>query len=628
MYTTSSLFLNTLAQVGITHAFVNWGSDHPALLEDLERQRVEKGETEPKIVTCPNEMVALSAAQGYTQVTGKPAAVIVHVDVGTQALAGAVHNVNRGRAPVLIYAGSSPFSAEGELKGSRNEWIHWMQDVHDQPAILRQYMRYTAQINSPANLPHLVRRALQIATSDPKGPVYLWGRREVMEQEIDEGLLKVPAPMLKWPSVEPCALSHSAAAIIAAALRQAVNPLLITSHAGRNTNVFTSLSALCSLIGMPVFVPCPAVLNTPFSYALYVGVGHLAPGTQTTLLKDADVILVLDVELPWIPMNKDSNGDHERPKEDARVFVIDGGDPLKENIGMYHVDAEMVCRADAEVALGQIVEAIQHSDSTEGVIIAESAIVQARTREMEKMHSEWVAKLDKAESFPTSLTSSIPAYTVPQVISALRRAVISGTPSGGAHTLMLNESISNYPLVWSHMRPEVLGGMIGSGGSSLGWALGASVGAFLGGKVAEKGPGKQGYELVASIVGDGTFLFGVPASAFWMARKYQTPFLTVILNNGGWKSPKLSMLGVYPSGHGSKVLGQQLTVGFGPDMPDYAQIAVAASGGWAWGRKVDASTISEGKNPKDALEEVIAEAVRVVVQEGRCAVIDCVLESI
>lgn len=128
MLTTSSIFLKALADVGITHAFVNWGSDHPALLEELERQRVhsEKGTT-LNIVTAPNEMVALSAAQGFAQATGKPAAVIVHVDVGTQALAGAVHNVDRSHTPVLIYAGASPFSSNGELKGSRNEWIMWIQ---------------------------------------------------------------------------------------------------------------------------------------------------------------------------------------------------------------------------------------------------------------------------------------------------------------------------------------------------------------------------------------------------------------------------------------------------------------------------------------------------------------------
>jgi thiamine pyrophosphate-dependent acetolactate synthase large subunit-like protein len=83
--TTSSIFLKTLSRAGITHAFANWGSDHPALLEELERQRVESGgTTQPAIITCPNEMVALSAAHGYALITGKPAAVIVHVDVGTQ----------------------------------------------------------------------------------------------------------------------------------------------------------------------------------------------------------------------------------------------------------------------------------------------------------------------------------------------------------------------------------------------------------------------------------------------------------------------------------------------------------------------------------------------------------------
>jgi thiamine pyrophosphate-dependent acetolactate synthase large subunit-like protein len=84
MFTTSTVFLKTLADAHITHAFVNWGSDHPAMLEDIERQRLEKGQVLPKIVTCPNEMVALSCAQGYAQVTGRPAAVFIHVDVGTQ----------------------------------------------------------------------------------------------------------------------------------------------------------------------------------------------------------------------------------------------------------------------------------------------------------------------------------------------------------------------------------------------------------------------------------------------------------------------------------------------------------------------------------------------------------------
>jgi thiamine pyrophosphate-dependent acetolactate synthase large subunit-like protein len=77
----------------------------------------------PRIITCPNEMVALSMADGYARLSGEAQCVIVHVDVGTSALAAAIHNAAMGRAPVLIFAGLSPYSIEGELLGSRTEFM-------------------------------------------------------------------------------------------------------------------------------------------------------------------------------------------------------------------------------------------------------------------------------------------------------------------------------------------------------------------------------------------------------------------------------------------------------------------------------------------------------------------------
>ena len=74
-------------------------------------------------------MVALAMADGYARLTGKPQCVLVHVDVGTQNLGAAVHDASVGRVPVLIFAGLSPYTIEGEASGSRTEYIHWLQDV-------------------------------------------------------------------------------------------------------------------------------------------------------------------------------------------------------------------------------------------------------------------------------------------------------------------------------------------------------------------------------------------------------------------------------------------------------------------------------------------------------------------
>src|ERR1700712_1814075 len=97
-------------------------------------------------------MVALSMADGYARLTSKPQCVLVHVDVGTQGLGAAVHNASTGRAPVLIFAGLSPFTIEGEMRGSRTEYIHWIQDVPDQKQIVAQYCRYTGEIKSGKNV--------------------------------------------------------------------------------------------------------------------------------------------------------------------------------------------------------------------------------------------------------------------------------------------------------------------------------------------------------------------------------------------------------------------------------------------------------------------------------------------
>ncbi|HKC89667.1 MAG TPA: thiamine pyrophosphate-binding protein, partial [Blastocatellia bacterium] len=204
MYTAGAALIEALHEAGVSFIFANLGSDHPAIVESLAEASAT-GRPAPKLITCPNEMVALSAAHGFAQVTGRAQAVLVHVECGTQALAGALHNAAKGRVPVLIFAGASPFTQEGEMRGSRNEFIQWIQDVFDQRGLVRGYVKYDNEIRSGRNIKQMIFRALQFAHSDPKGPVYLMAAREVLEEEVPP----VAASPENWPPLAPCALQPS-----------------------------------------------------------------------------------------------------------------------------------------------------------------------------------------------------------------------------------------------------------------------------------------------------------------------------------------------------------------------------------------------------------------------------------
>ena len=79
MYTAGTAFLEALKEAGVSYIFANLGSDHPAIVESVaEGQANTRGF--PAMLTVPNEMVALSAAHGYAQVSGQAQAVIVHVE--------------------------------------------------------------------------------------------------------------------------------------------------------------------------------------------------------------------------------------------------------------------------------------------------------------------------------------------------------------------------------------------------------------------------------------------------------------------------------------------------------------------------------------------------------------------
>jgi acetolactate synthase I/II/III large subunit len=537
-YTASSAFLEALAEAGVRYIFANFGSDHTGIIEAMAQARLQgQAEQLPQLIVCPHETVALSAAHAYAMVSGQPQAVIVHMDAGTQNLGGAVNNAMRGRVPVLIFAGTAPYTREGELPAGRTEFIDGIQDVRDQGGILRNYVKFDNELRSGRTVKQLVHQALQIARSEPAGPVYVTAPREVMEEQGDPYVVN-PA---EYSPIAPVGLAADVIAEVATALAGARNPLIVTSYLGRDTAAVPALVDLAELLAVPVLESMAYHVNFPADHPLHAGFQYHSVG-QNPVLRRADVILAIDSDVPWIPAVN-------RPSDGAAIYCIDV-DPLKSQMTMWHIPARRFAAATARVALTQIAKFIQDNS------LGDQAMVSARRAEASLAHEREMADREAKEQAGDGVIT-------PEYLTACVRRLLEGEDA-----LVLTEVVTNSRVVAEHMRPNRPGSVIHHGGGSLGWAGGAAVGAKL------AAPDR----LVVALVGDGSFLFGIPSSAQWVARRYGTPALTIIYNNIGWAAPKFSTLQIHPDG--AAAANDDFHVSLEPeiDMPAVAQAAGGAYG--------------------------------------------------
>lgn len=105
--TVSDAYMALLADRGIDYWFANAGTDFAPVVESLAKAQVLETRV-PTAVTCPHENTAMHMAIGYFLVTGKPQAVMVHVNVGTANGMNGLLNAARGHVPVLFTAGRTP----------------------------------------------------------------------------------------------------------------------------------------------------------------------------------------------------------------------------------------------------------------------------------------------------------------------------------------------------------------------------------------------------------------------------------------------------------------------------------------------------------------------------------------
>jgi acetolactate synthase-1/2/3 large subunit len=557
LHSAAYTLLEFSARAGIEFIFTNLGSDHPAFIEAFAEMQ-KQGRRMPRIVVCPHEMTALSAAHGYAMVTRRPQLVLVHVDVGTQNLGGSVHNAARGRVPAIVIAGLSPVTDGGDRIGTRNEFIHHIQDMPRQHEIVSPYMKWCYELRAPESVTSVMARAIQIATTPPEGPVYLTGAREIWEGRKQA----VVESSEDWPASRLGGLSESAVAELYQALTEAKRPIIITSYLGRQPGAVGRLVEISDRIGVGVCEVSPAYLNFPGTHENHLGY------TRNSFVDEADLILLLDVDVPWIKSKV-------QPKAGTRLFHIDI-DPLKTGLGYWHYPAQRIYQADTLSALSQLATAAEKDPPGRS---SRREWIQSR-----RLNAQSNARTGEGAITPEELTEA-----VAELISE--------------RTVVVFEAPTCTELIPTILKLNKPGSYYNSGGAGLGWGINACIGLKLAQPEAE----------VIALVGDGCYMFGVPSSAYWVANTYQTPFLTIVYNNGGWNAPKYSTLGVHPNGIAKQNDTYWVTVGSGARFAD-----IAAAAGNAEPFRVTA---------RGELRETLRRALQ-AVRDGRSAVVDVAVQKI
>ncbi len=515
---------------GVDNLFFVSGSEIAFYQESAAKAR-EREWPSPRLVTMTHEGAALNAAIGSAMVSGQPAATAVHVDVGTLNYGAGIHTAWRGGYPVLMMAGAGPRAYPGTMTGGRDGGIQWVQEPRDQGEIVRQYTKHDHLLEHLDNPGLMVSRLLQVAMSDPRGPVYLTVPREVAMQSMPGSAsfptrdqLGIARP--SWPDPKD-------AKTAAEWLIKANNPCIYVAKSGRHPESVEALVRLAELLALPVMETLTDKMNFPTNHPLY-GTGPSA--------KDADAFLVIESPAAFVP-------GRGSPSADAKIIWVDVDAVQSRYKTMEH-------RADMWLPVSVAGAAQAIYDAATGLLTKSdmSRIADRRSRlETLKQEKEQAAEDAAAKaSKRTPLHPRWVAYQLGQIMED--------------NAILLDDALSNTPFVQAYHKRSQPGTYFKSGGSTGGWGSGAAFGA----KMA-----KPNSDVILAS-GDGYFMFGTPLAGLWAAGHHGAPFLTVVFVNGSYSTGTRGLKGTYPEG--SAVRAENYDGGLFDPPPDFAKLAEAANG--------------------------------------------------
>ena len=548
-------FLRALADHGTEYFFANPGTDFPPIVEAFSRAKKTNAKV-PKPVLVPHENLAVGMAHGAYLMTGHAQAVMVHVSVGTANTINNLTNLSRDRVPLILAAGRTPVTEKGTF-GSRSRPIHWAQEMFDQAGMLRELVKWDYELRQPNQIGDMVARGVEVAMAHPRGPVYMVLPREPLSAPLSEPI----APMKPRARAAETHPDPKAIATLAEWIAAAERPLIIA--ATLPANAVPALAHLAERCAIPVVTHNPRTVCLPSSHPMHFG---FEPGA---LLADADLVISLESDVPWIPHL-------QHPQGGCRVVHV-GEEPFYVRYPMRSFPSDLAIQAGPLNALDALTRAVETR-----LQMAEARIAARRARLTERMRTRR-AQLAK---------DSAPGATIsPEYLSR----VIGETV--GEDAIIVNE----YPLRADHCAREKPGTLFALGpAGGLGWGFGAALGVKL----------AAPHAFVVATLGDGAYMFANPTVGHWVAANHKLPILTIVFNNSRYGAVRRATLSMFKEGAAGEDDGRMLA-DLGPS-PAFEAMAQAQG---AHAERVE--------KPAE-LADALARARDVVVNERRQALLNVI----
>lgn len=553
--------LQAFRSLGIDYVMSSPGSEWGSVWEALAHQQVSN-DPGPTYLSCAHETLAVDMAIGYTQVTGRMQAVMLHAGVGLLQGALGVEGALRGGIPMIVLSGESTSFGDDPDVNPGFQWQALLNQVGGPYRLLEPLTKWSSQAGSPATLYNQIVSAGELAQRTPRAPVYLTVPIEVMRRPWTP-----PESLRDAPPAPVLTATQDDIARVAEMLVAAECPAVITEEAGRDPAGNAALVALAEALAMPVVEGLFAFnANFPTDHPLYLGPGRPA------VIDEADLVLTIGTRQPWYPLA-------DTPKR-AKIVAIDDT-PFKDHQVYQPNEAEHFLEGDMAANMALLAQAVKAAGPDTGKVAArrerwagESAARNAETRAIE------------AEAAGRKTISAV-------LLAAALRDAAPGD------TIVVDETITTRPAILRHFRsgrPQSYFRVHGGLGQAMGVAIGAKLAA----------PDRT----VVTTLGDGTFLYNPAVQALAFAAENGIATLTVILNNRGYNAMKKDQQNYYPDGVAAR---NDLWLGYTIDEFDYAKLAEPFG---AFGATVE----SPAELPK-----VLADAFAAVAG-GRPAVVNAVLD--